>query len=76
MLFKALVRPVANTLCQVPSRSTSAVVGAKSRHVSTVVSINCKYSDFPFVCLHLEQKITFHLQMKFWFNPNIAKQLE
>lgn len=39
MLFKALMRPVANAVCKVPLRNTSAVVGAKSRHVSTVVSI-------------------------------------
>lgn len=39
MLFKALMRPVANAVCKVPARNTSAVIGAKSRHVSTVVSI-------------------------------------
>lgn len=40
MLLNALVRPVANNLCKIPSRSTSAVVGAKSRHVPIAVSIN------------------------------------
>lgn len=39
MLFKALMRPVANAVCKVPARNTSAVVGAKSRHVSNIVSI-------------------------------------
>lgn len=39
MLFKALMRPIANAVCRVPVRNTSAVVGAKSRHVSNVVSI-------------------------------------
>lgn len=39
MLFKALMRPVANAVCKVPARNSSAVGGAKSRHVSNIVSI-------------------------------------
>lgn len=39
MLVKALSRPIANAVMKVPARNTSAIVGAKSRHVSTTVSI-------------------------------------
>lgn len=38
MLVNKLLRPVANNLYKVPTRSTSAVCGARSRHVSTAVS--------------------------------------
>lgn len=50
MLLKALVRPVANNVCKIPSRSTSAVVGARSRHVSNGVSINFKLSFLRINC--------------------------
>lgn len=39
MLLNKLIRPAASIIYKVPTRSTSAVCGAKSRHVSTVVSI-------------------------------------
>lgn len=50
MLVKALVRPVVNNVCKIPSRSTSAVVGAKSRHVPIGVSIDFKFSFLQFNC--------------------------
>lgn len=39
MLVKALARPLVNNLCKVPSRSTSAIVGARTNNVSVAVSI-------------------------------------
>lgn len=40
MLFKSLMRPVANAVCKIPTRSTSAVIGPKCRHVSVTVSVD------------------------------------
>lgn len=38
MLFKALARPLVNTITKVPSRSTSAIVGRRTNNVSVAVS--------------------------------------
>lgn len=38
MLVKALARPLINNICKVPSRSTSAIVGVRTNHVSVMVS--------------------------------------
>lgn len=39
MLVQALVRPLVNNICKVPSRSTSAIIGKRTNNVSVAVSI-------------------------------------
>lgn len=46
MLFTKLVRPTVSLAYKIPSRSTSAVCGARSRHVSTLVSIDFIFFSF------------------------------
>ena len=52
MLVNNVLRPVASNLLKVPSRSTSAVVGARSRHVSIPVSVSPKIVNI-FIFCHL-----------------------
>lgn len=39
MLLNNVLRPVASNLLRIPARNSSGVCGAKSRHVSVLVSI-------------------------------------
>lgn len=73
MLLKALVRPVVNNVCKIPSRSTSAVVGAKSRHVPIGVSINFELS-FLRINYSLRGKTVYFQEMQ-RFYPKILQSV-
>lgn len=68
MLVNNVLRPVASNLLKLPSRATSAVAGARSRHVSIPVSVSHKIvnififlpTDWRLFKFSIEKRSLFH----------------
>lgn len=77
MLVNNVMRPVASNLLKVPSRSTSAVVGARSRHVSIPVSVPFFISIITNIFIFLRRILVI---LTFFFNQKdficIQNQIE